>query len=264
MWIDFGVAGDLPAMIGETERTQAQEWVGTAFPTPRSPQAVPPRAPAMRPSRPSQPPVRRYDEPDYPSDGSPAIGQPRYGSRSSRPDYESDYDDEYEADYPEHRRRYSDVPDYLQPGYREPDVRRARFGRPADADRPSYAARPAAEASAARAALRRVGRRRMDRQPPRDPTGPPRRQLGCHRRPGRGRRGGGRVHPVALLRRRAVRPVQHRLRAVRRRPEGRRRHRRPGHRRRDQPRWPRNSTRRPTRSATAASRWTSNPPNPTR
>ena len=99
---------------------------------------------------------------------------------------------------------------------------------------PSYVARtPTAEASAPRAALRRVGRRRMDRQPPRHPAGPPRRQLGRHRRAGRGRRGGRGLHPVALLRRRAVQPVQHRLRAVRRRPEGRRCHRRPVHRRRD-------------------------------
>ena len=165
-------------------------------------------------------------------------------------------------DYPS--AEHSDVPEYLQPGYREPELRRGRV-RPSAAEPPSYAARtPTAKPPPRAQHSGRLGGRRMDRQPPRHPDRAPRRQHRRHRRAGRGRRCGGRLHPVALLRRRAVRPVQRRFRAVRRRPESRRRHRRPGHRRRDLARWPRSSTRPPTRSATAVSRWTSNPPNPTR
>lgn len=49
--------------------------------------------------------------------------EPEYRDSEFETEYEQDYDDEYESDYPEsddyQDSEYSDLPEYLQPGYRE-------------------------------------------------------------------------------------------------------------------------------------------------
>ena len=198
----------------QTERTQAQEWVGTAFPTQRNPQAVPPRAPAMRPNRfRSSRRSRRTPVTESSGDhaGPPEPDDPGYGEAArttspiirnlniSEPEFEtesdSDYDDEYEAEYPEPEHP---EPEDLQPGYREPEFADHEFR--GARGRIAVLRRFTASRPVPRAALRRLGRRRMDRQPPRDHHRQARRQRRRHRRAGRRRRGGGRIHPVALLR----------------------------------------------------------------
>jgi hypothetical protein len=89
----------------------------------------------------------RYDEPAYrPSYGEPQFDEPR-GSGYQEPgfesEYESDYDDEYDSDHaqPDYRgAEYSDVPEYLQTGYREPEPDDREFDSPAT-EKLSYAAR---------------------------------------------------------------------------------------------------------------------------
>jgi hypothetical protein len=69
--------------------------------------------------------------------------EPEYRKPEFESDYGSDYDDEYESDYPGPdypEAGYSDVPDYLQPGYRDPDAAEGQFGRQSD-EASSYLAR---------------------------------------------------------------------------------------------------------------------------
>ena len=174
--------------------------------------------PAAGPARrlPSGPPAGP-PEPDYPRYGEPittnpptAAGYPsreyRTNTRVPRAGYESRSSRPSTTRITTTRVRLPGVglsrdtpsPEYLQAGYRDPETaepdsvaRREHRVRRAHAE-----PKPPPRA----AALRRMGRRRMDRQPPRHPTGPPGRQLGRHRRSGRSRRGGGGFHPVALLR----------------------------------------------------------------
>jgi hypothetical protein len=91
-----------------------------------------------------------YDEPDYPRTphADPRYGEADYGEAQFDSqydaDYESEYDDGYEAEYEEPD--YSDVPEYLRPGGREPREPREPQAdstfRPADDESPSYAAAP--------------------------------------------------------------------------------------------------------------------------
>ncbi|MDT5099714.1 MAG: hypothetical protein QOC76_3451 [Mycobacterium sp.] len=106
-------------------------------------QVAPYDHPGYQPS-PPQPDYPRYGDPTYdePGYGEPAYPQPGYGEPPVQQpgfetDYEADYDDGYESDYPESE--YTDVPDYLQAGYREPEPAEREFGRPAD-EAPSYVA----------------------------------------------------------------------------------------------------------------------------
>jgi hypothetical protein len=64
--------------------------------------------------------------------------QPEYGGQ----DFDSEYDAEYESDYDDEydEQDDSDVPDYLQRGYRDPERPRREY--PDSAQAPSYAAAP--------------------------------------------------------------------------------------------------------------------------
>jgi hypothetical protein len=100
--------------------------------------------PSDHPGYPAGPPEPDY--PRYPERGYPEAGyrEPQYEEPEFETEYESDYDDDYESDsdYPDsdyHEAGYSDVPEYLQAGYREPESPDADFGRPAS-DAPAYVA----------------------------------------------------------------------------------------------------------------------------
>ncbi len=79
-----------------------------------------------------------FEEPAYqrPSHPEPPYREPEYQEAEYDSDYDDEYDDEYEADYSEPE--YGGVPEYLQPGYREPEDAEPGF-RPAT-ETPSYAA----------------------------------------------------------------------------------------------------------------------------
>jgi hypothetical protein len=77
-------------------------------------------------------------EPEY-----PRYPEGEYEVQEFGTDYESDYDDEYESDYPEsdyQESEYSDLPEYLQAGYSDDESDEPEYGRPA-AERPAFAAR---------------------------------------------------------------------------------------------------------------------------
>ncbi len=147
-------------------------------------------------------PRPRYTEPEYPNPNAPEYREPGYQEPEFETEYESDYSDDYESDYPESdypASEYSDLPEYLQAGYREPN-RRARISSTRRGTARIRRAHTRAEGATPRLAFRGLGGRRMDRQPPRDPNRPQGCQLGCDRRSRRSRRGGGGIHPVAVLR----------------------------------------------------------------
>ncbi len=106
---------------------------------------LPDRASDETESFPQQPQVPPSDEgyqqgspePDDPSEGESAYQAPGYREPEFETGYESDY--EYEAEYPEPDN--ADVPDYPQPGDREPELAESEYGRPA-AESASYAAAP--------------------------------------------------------------------------------------------------------------------------
>ena len=79
-----------------------------------------------------------FEEPAYqrPSHPEPPYREPEYQEAEYDSDYDDEYDDKYEADYSEPE--YGGVPEYLQPGYREPEDAEPGF-RPAT-ETPSYAA----------------------------------------------------------------------------------------------------------------------------
>jgi len=84
---------------------------------------------------------QRYEEPGYlePEHQESDYQAPEYREPDLDTEHESDYDDEYEAEY--HEPGYADVPDYLQQGYREPELTEPEYGRPA-AESASIAAAP--------------------------------------------------------------------------------------------------------------------------
>ena len=88
-------------------------------------------------------PRPRYTEPEYPNPNGPEYREPGYQEPEFETEYESDYSDDYESDYPESdypASEYSDLPEYLQAGYRETETDEPEYRRPA-AERPAYAAR---------------------------------------------------------------------------------------------------------------------------
>ena len=124
--------------------------------------------------------TRYDDEPDRPA---AALHEPDYPNPTTRvprarvpttPSYETDYSDDYESDYPE-----SDYPVRIlrsagvpQAGYRDPKptspISSTRRGRRYAARTPEPKAPPRASHSAG------MGGRRVDRQPPRNPSRPQR------------------------------------------------------------------------------------------
>jgi hypothetical protein len=120
-----------------------------SIPDPEGSQGGPPEGAGDATEQFDQPLVPPDDYAGYPA-GPPAQDYPR--SRYSEPEYrdsefeteyEQDYDDEYESDYPEsddyQDSEYSDLPEYLQPGYREAESEGPEYRRPA-AERPAFAA----------------------------------------------------------------------------------------------------------------------------
>jgi hypothetical protein len=83
-----------------------------------------------------------YQEPAYrpPRNPEPDYRQPQYSEPEYESDYDSDYDDEYDADYADPE--YTDVPDYLRPGFRETEPDEPEFRRPATERAPLVARNP--------------------------------------------------------------------------------------------------------------------------
>ena len=158
----------------------------------------------------------------------PVIARPDYGSpTTTNPDYDEPgtttptTTTEYEADYDDAGLR----PNRTTAGL---DAATATT-RTSDSD--AAASPPPPPRALGPAAQRRLGGRRVDRQPPRGDRRQARRQPRRHRRARHRRRGGRRRHPVALLRRRAVQPQRRGRRPLRGRRSRRRGRRRPVHRR---------------------------------
>ena len=93
-------------------------------------------------SSPQQPQVPPYSDSGYqgyqPGPPEPEYQEPEFETEHEA-EYDSDYDDEYEPEHPEPE--YPGGPEYLQPGYREPEFPDDEFRRPA-AESASYAAPP--------------------------------------------------------------------------------------------------------------------------
>ncbi|WNG90727.1 hypothetical protein [Mycobacterium sp. ITM-2016-00318] len=99
--------------------------------------------PAYRQS-PPEPGSPRYDEGDYdePTHRQPRYSEPEYpqaGEQEFDSEYGATYDEGYESEYPE-RSDQSDLPDYLQTGYRDQESDEPGYRRPA-AERQAYGAR---------------------------------------------------------------------------------------------------------------------------
>lgn len=98
-----------------------------SIPDPEESSGVPPEGAGDATESFEQPLVGGYEYPDYQS-GPPEPDYPRYEGSDFETEYDSDYadyDDEYEPDYP------SDSPDYLRPGYHDPEPSEPGFRRPA-------------------------------------------------------------------------------------------------------------------------------------
>ncbi|HET9563122.1 MAG TPA: substrate-binding domain-containing protein, partial [Mycobacterium sp.] len=93
-------------------------------------------------SSPQQPQVPPYSDSGYqgyqPGPPEPEYQEPEFETEHEA-EYDSDYDDESEPEHPEPE--YPGGPEYLQPGYREPEFPDDEFRRPA-AESASYAAPP--------------------------------------------------------------------------------------------------------------------------